>query len=255
MIRPEFWDARHRGATERRILPSPALRGLDFELDRTFRRHGAGLKGRKLLEVGCGGSLWLPYFRRELGLRIEGLDYSGPGLAAARAILDRHGLRAKLHHRDLWDRDPEMDLAYDIVFSLGFVEHLDDPASGIVEMARFLAPGGLIVTWTPNIKGRIVRWGRRLGGNPADFYRDLDLGSLSAIHRKAGLEIVEARPVQLLDFAMLPLGRFPARLRPWIGRLLRAVSLPTLFAVRFGPLKPSRPDWCAGLIVAARKPF
>jgi cyclopropane fatty-acyl-phospholipid synthase-like methyltransferase len=36
-------------------------------------------KGKKLLEVGCGGSIWLPYFAKEYGFKITGLDYSEQG--------------------------------------------------------------------------------------------------------------------------------------------------------------------------------
>ena len=33
-------------------------------------------QGKTLLEIGCGGSNWLPYFAREYNFIIAGLDYS-----------------------------------------------------------------------------------------------------------------------------------------------------------------------------------
>ncbi len=254
MISREFWDTRHRGSVEKRIAPCPSLRYLDFELDRVFRRRLSNRKGQRLLEVGCGSSLWLPYFRKRFGLEIAGIDHSEPGLEAARRILARHGLDGDLRHRDLCDPGRELDSAFDVVFSLGFVEHLDDPAEGIEKMAGFLAPGGVMVTWTPNTAGPIMRWSRRLDPDPGDFYRPLDPARLAALHRHAGLDIVEAEPVQFLDFTMLSLRRCPAALRPWAGRALRAAILPVQFAVRFGRLRVRRPGLCAGLIVVARKP-
>src|SRR5438105_3266212 len=40
-----------------------------------------------VVEVGCGGSVWLPYFRQVLGWRAAGVDYS-----ARRSVLARRGL-------------------------------------------------------------------------------------------------------------------------------------------------------------------
>jgi hypothetical protein len=35
--------------------------------------------GAKLIEIGGGGSIWLPYFGAEHGLDVTALDYSRPG--------------------------------------------------------------------------------------------------------------------------------------------------------------------------------
>src|SRR5687768_8887760 len=56
------------------------------EIVKRLRQFGLG-PGSRLLEVGCGGSIWLPYFAREHGFEVTGLDYSEQGCAAAEHVL------------------------------------------------------------------------------------------------------------------------------------------------------------------------
>lgn len=56
---------------------------------------------------------------------------------------------AQVHHRDLTDGLPYGDEQFDIVVCEQVLEHLDDPASVIDELARVLKPGGLLVIGVP----------------------------------------------------------------------------------------------------------
>lgn len=255
LVPPGAWEGRNAAVNPRDIEPRPGRRYFDFELDRVFRRWlGAG-SGRLLLEAGCGASLWLPYFARRLGWSVAGLDYSETGLAACREILRRNGVRARLWKADLRDGPLPADRgAYDAVFSLGLVEHFEHPEAVLAILAEFLRPGGMLLTWIPNLAGFIPRLNPVLDRRYRGIYARLDLPLLAAHHRRLGLEVLQASYIQLLDFSFLSLDPIPGPLRRAAGLTFRAIGL-ALMGLEKAMGRPIQSRWlCAGAVVVARRP-
>ena len=77
---------------------------VDRQFHDLFSEAFAGLRGPavRLCEVGCGCSVWLPYFARSFGFTVEGIDYSPPGVAQSQAILRREGVDGAVHLADLF---------------------------------------------------------------------------------------------------------------------------------------------------------
>ncbi len=253
LVSREFWDDRNDGVNRTSLLPRPDKDYLDFELDRFFRRRlGAG-NGKRLLEAGCGASLWLPYFAKRFGWEVAGLDYSEAGLARSREILRRNGVCGRLWKADLRDGSGEARASYDAVFSLGLIEHFERPEGVLAILKEFLRPGGLLLTWVPNTAGLIPRLNPLLDRNYRGFYRRLDLPALRAHHRALGLEILEGSYVQLLDLSFLSLAPLPGWLQRILGRAFRAFGL-CLIAFEKILHRPIQSRWlCAGIVVAARR--
>jgi 2-polyprenyl-3-methyl-5-hydroxy-6-metoxy-1,4-benzoquinol methylase len=109
--------------------------------------------GKHLLEVGCARSVWLPYFARQYGLRVAGLDYSEEGCRQSEAILATAGVPGEVHCADMFAPPESLLGAFDFVFTLGVIEHFTDTASAIAALARFLRPGGTMITVIPNMNG------------------------------------------------------------------------------------------------------
>ena len=57
---------------------------------------GGDVQGKTLLEVGCGNSVWLPYFANQFGLKVSGLDYSEYGCEQSRQILKREKVAGEI---------------------------------------------------------------------------------------------------------------------------------------------------------------
>jgi len=45
--------------------------------------------GARLIEIGCGGSRWLPYFHHAFGYEVSGIDYTMSGVKLSKLILDK----------------------------------------------------------------------------------------------------------------------------------------------------------------------
>ncbi len=251
---PALWNGVHERLRTRGRYPKPRRHLMDAELDTVFRRFLGPLRGGHILEVGCGSSRWLPYFARELGLRVHGLDYSASGIAGARQNLEACGVEGDLIENDLVVQAESDHPRVDAVFSLGLLEHFSDPSTVLTAMNRFVNPGGLVITLVPNVAGRILRLSCRLNPGLESIYTSLDLDAWRDVHVRSGLELIEGEYAQFFDWTWLNLARLSTSMQVWVSRLFRLVGLPVLLAGRYLDLRLQSPTWCSAIIVVARKP-
>lgn len=99
--------------------------------------------GGRVLEVGCGrGSMSAYYAAR--GQEAHLLDVSPDALRLARRHFAGHGLDGHPVQGDAFAL-PYPDRTFDIVVSIGLLEHFDDIAGLVREQARVLRPGGTLL--------------------------------------------------------------------------------------------------------------
>ena len=131
-----------------RLARYPALAATVADFVRARTVGGApGAAPVRLLDVGVGRGRSLRYVE-PLGVaeavRWHGIDLD-PRLAQ------------RLHHAAAWRAVladaarglPFRDATFDIVLAEQVLEHLDDPAAALAEIARVLRPGGLLVAGVP----------------------------------------------------------------------------------------------------------
>src|SRR3989442_3673505 len=136
----EYWESSWR----RRRTPTPPR--ASWYPDRRFIELFGSLGDRnrsKVLEVGAGGTRWLPHLGLTWGAEVWGLDYSPRGCAVARDALAGAGVRGTILERDLFDRNDDLLERFDLVSSLGLVEHFDDASVAVGAISRYVRPGGL----------------------------------------------------------------------------------------------------------------
>ncbi|NJO06328.1 MAG: class I SAM-dependent methyltransferase [Chloroflexaceae bacterium] len=102
--------------------------------------------GRRLLDVCCGEGQSLRVAPR-YGLQAVGVDFSQVAIREA-----AHNGAGVAWVGDA-QRLPCADASFDYVINLGSLEHLEDMAQGVREMARVLKPDGRCCIMVPNTFG------------------------------------------------------------------------------------------------------
>jgi len=107
-----------------------------------------GLKGLRMVDVGCGAGLLCEPLAR-LGAEVTGLDAAAASLEVARLHAVRSGLA--IDYRDALAEDVlASGEVFDVVLALEVVEHVVDPAAFLTTCAGLVRPGGLIFVSTIN---------------------------------------------------------------------------------------------------------
>jgi SAM-dependent methyltransferase len=121
------WD-RHSAAYQEvaRLSTSVAHYGPDIPSEADLRLLG-DLKGKKVLELGCGGAQCSIVFAKQ-GATAIGVDISPVQLAFARQLCEQEEVRVELRQGDLADlaflRADSIDLVFS-AYALGYVEDLN----------------------------------------------------------------------------------------------------------------------------------
>ena len=135
-----WWDPRGEMGPLHSINP-PRVRYIE--------QCAGGLKGKKVLDVGCGGGILTE------ALAAKGADATGIDLAdASLEVAKLHGLESgikasyqKIPAEELAQQQPD---SFDLVCCLEMLEHVPAPAQTIKACAQLTRPGGTVVFSTIN---------------------------------------------------------------------------------------------------------
>lgn len=134
--------------------------------DEVVRRLAAP-PGAVILDAGCG-SCAKSVLLAARGLNVVGMDFAPDALAMAAENLRRHGLtdRVQLKQGDLLAM-PFPDGSFPYAICWGVLMHVPNVEGALSELARVVAPGGLLVTSEANmhsLQSRAMRVARRVLG-------------------------------------------------------------------------------------------
>ena len=101
----------------------------------------AGLAGKKVLDVGCGGGL-LSEGMSDKGATVTGIDLSDKALGVARLHLLESGRSVDYRKISAEELAAEQPASYDVVTCMEMLEHVPNPASTIAACAALVKPGG-----------------------------------------------------------------------------------------------------------------
>ena len=196
----DWWDPKGASAMLHRMNPV-RLAFLRAAID----AHWGGdpesvrpLAGKRALDVGCGAGLLAEPLAR-LGAEVTGVDAAEENVAVARAHAAGSGLAIDYRQGEL----AALDLAqFDLVTAMEVLEHVADSAAFLAELAKRLAPGGLLVLSTPNRTARsrllMVGLAEAVGAIPRGTHHWADFvtpDELRELLREAGLLMGTARGI------------------------------------------------------------
>jgi SAM-dependent methyltransferase len=231
----EYWD-RAWGTLPAPDAFDPGGRGCTHYRDREFARLFSDALADlpadgSVLEAGAADSSVLPYFAT-LGHRVIGVDYSEIGCDRLRGRLG--ALAGDVICCDIFQPPSEVLGRAALVLSIGLVEHFTDTAGCITALARFVRPGGKLLTIIPNMQGAVGLLQRIVAPSVYKVHVPLSLGDLREAHEKAGVKVARSEYVMATNFGVVncnePGGGALGRTLRWIvvrgfGRLSCAINV------------------------------
>src|SRR3954453_8970209 len=113
------------------------------------------LKGKRVLEIGCGMGLHTELMTRA-GANVTAIDLTDTAIEATTQRLKLKALEARVLQADA-EKMPMPDHSFDFVWSWGVIHHSSRTAYIVRQIARVLAPGGQCRIMVYNRKGMAAR--------------------------------------------------------------------------------------------------
>ncbi len=101
----------------------------------------AALRGKRVLDVGCGGGL-LAEAMAARGAMVTGIDMSDKPLKVAQLHLLESKLDVEYRKVEVEQLARDQPHQYDVITCMEMLEHVPDPASAVSACAKLLVPGG-----------------------------------------------------------------------------------------------------------------
>jgi len=158
----------------------------------------AGLAGKNVLDVGCGGGI-LSEGMASRGAEVTGIDLSEKALGVARLHLFESGLKVDYQLTSAEEFAAAHPARFDVVTCMEMLEHVPDPASTIAACARLVKPGGHVFLSTLNRNPKSYLFAiigaeyllKLLPRGTHDYAKFLRPSELARFCREAGLDTAE----------------------------------------------------------------
>lgn len=180
-----YWDGVKLPKEHRRTPRAYYLNAILDVFDR-FLPRDASLSAA---EVGGAPGQYLAYIHRSLGYRVTCIDYSANGCRKTIENFRLLGIPGEVIHADLMAERTDLP-TFDVVYSLGLIEHFVDRVSVVEKHARLVRPGGLMILGVPNFRGLTGWFLRTLAPSvyATHVIQAMDLDGWSEFEEASGLQ-------------------------------------------------------------------
>ena len=164
----------------------------------------APLKGRRVLDIGCGGGILADAMARQ-GAQVLGIDLATKALKVAQL----HALEADtqgVEYREISAETLALEApaSFDVVTCMEMLEHVPDPASIVKACATLVKPGGQVFFSTINRNAKAFLFAivgaeyvlRLLPRGTHEYAKLIKPSELAAYSRSAGLTLQQTRGME-----------------------------------------------------------
>ncbi|KPQ21557.1 MULTISPECIES: bifunctional 2-polyprenyl-6-hydroxyphenol methylase/3-demethylubiquinol 3-O-methyltransferase UbiG [unclassified Halomonas] len=158
----------------------------------------AGLAGKKVLDVGCGGGILSEAMARR-GADVTGIDLGEAPLGVARLHAQEQGVAIEYRHVSVEALADEQPGQYDVVTCMEMLEHVPDPASVVRACAALVRQGGYVFFSTLNRTPKSYAFAilgaeyvlKLLPRGTHDYAKFIRPSEMASWNRRSGLEVRE----------------------------------------------------------------
>jgi len=144
----EWWKINGKFEILHKITPlriKYILNNLELPLKAISKKNK--LKGRDILDLGCGGGLVCEPLAK-LGANVTGVDFIKNNIVSAETHSKKTNLKIRYLNESLVNF--QTNKKYDLILMLEIIEHIDDWKEMISKYIRYLKPNGKIIFSTIN---------------------------------------------------------------------------------------------------------
>lgn len=190
----EYWDASYKNLD---LFAAPSNDSVRLWIEKNIPANPEAT----CLEIGAYPGRYLPIFGK-LGYTLNGVDLA-PGTTDR---LPDFLVKAGYSIGQFFQIDAtEMQTVgqYDVVCSFGFIEHFKNYKDIIIQHARLVKPGGLLILTTPNFGGHLqysLHQALDLANLKRHNVKAMNVNSWSAIVETQGFKIIRSEYFGKFDF-------------------------------------------------------
>jgi SAM-dependent methyltransferase len=166
-------------------------RDSNSELIKIFDTYLPQQTGLTALEIGGAPGQFLAYFTKQFGYLPHAIDYSTIGCEKMREAFGVVNLDVTIYHRDIFSDLSDLP-RFDIVFSMGFIEHFSDLDSIVGKHLELLKKQGILLLGVPNYRGISQVVLKRLAPQKLSMHNleTMDIKRWGSFEKKHGLETI-----------------------------------------------------------------
>lgn len=158
----------------------------------------AGLAGKKVLDVGCGGGILSEAMARR-GAKVTGIDLGEAPLGVARLHAEEQCVTIDYRNISVEALADEQPGQYDVVTCMEMLEHVPDPASVVHACAALVRQGGYVFFSTLNRTPKSYAFAilgaeyvlKLLPRGTHDYAKFIRPSEMASWNRHSGLEVRE----------------------------------------------------------------
>ncbi|RXE55086.1 hypothetical protein ABH15_12695 [Methanoculleus taiwanensis] len=243
----EFWEHFWKNtALPCRINPSFSN---DRVIAETLKRWiPAGDGERVALEVGCAPGKWMVYLAEDLGYVPAGCEYVESAVRTTEKNLELCCIpNARVYHGDFLTMDFE-GRTFDLILSLGFIEHFSNPEDVIRRKLSLLNDGGYLAIGIPKFTGLNYHLARIVDETldrkllPAHNLAIMDRDYFCSLPRTLPLAPVFIDTIGGFEPALFDISRTPLWFKGVFHAFSAGLANPIVRCLNLG--------WCSGYIMA-----
>ena len=188
----DLWESAWRESPLAKYYGIEKYLAINKKLDILFNKF-LNKGDKRILEIGCAKAKWLIHFAKEFGYDVYGIDYSEKGVELAKQNLIISRIKGTILCEDIFQTSLVGE-SFDIVYSMGLIEHFDNPAEIIDKHIKLLKTGGKLIITVPNYRNSLYIDLRKLIGSDKHILETHNLSTmdkkvLDALSRNKGIKI------------------------------------------------------------------